>query len=300
MRAFSVTLLAVAASCGIFLGTANAQDTRILGQWSSGTFDGLYTIIRPECTSVAVTERRIRLTLVPGSNKVEGEWVRWSRSMWMNTDNRSCRWVPEATQFEPLYSASWFYLLSGVFDKTGNVLKIHGDFAKCDGNACSRWQAATEMTKPFDTELKLVGGKLVDMNGHADPSDGVQFVRVSDHAEEVEEANSALEGYLKMIDAGDLDRFYDAAVSSSFRNNTTRQQFKAVVSAFQSRVGKPSSRHNLNTLYIIYAPSISKMPGQYVFLYNGVETTKKASGQEFILLAKESADWKVYWINTGS
>jgi hypothetical protein len=53
-------------------------------------------------------------------------------------------------------------------------------------------------------------------------------------------------------------------------------------------------------LYIIYAPSISKMPGQYVFLYNGVETTKKASGQEFILLAKESADWKVYWINTGS
>jgi hypothetical protein len=300
MRAFSVTLLAVAASCGISLGTANAQDTRILGQWSSGTFDGLTSVIRRECTAVAVTERRIRLTLVPGSSKVEGEWVRWSRNMWINTDNGSCRWVPEATQFEPLWSGSWVYLLTGVFDKAGSTLRIHGEFVKCDGNACSRWQAATEMTKPFDTELRLVGGKLFDMNGHTDPSEGVEFVRVSDHAEEVEEANSVLEGYLKMMDAGDVDHFYDAASAESFRKDTTRQQFRAAVSEFQSRVGKPRSRHNLNTLYIVYAPIFSKAPGQYVFLYNGVETTKNLRGGEFILLTKESSEWKLAWISTGS
>jgi hypothetical protein len=125
-------------------------------------------------------------------------------------------------------------------------------------------------------------------------------VRITDQADEVEEADNALEGYLKMIDAGDLDRFYDNAISSGFRSNTTRQQFKAVTSDFQTRVGRTTSRRNLNTLYLVYAPSVSKAPGEYLFVFNAVETAKKLSGAEFALLIKENTAWKVYWITYGS
>jgi hypothetical protein len=294
-----ITLLRTA-SFAVLLGTAGAEDNRILGQWSSGTFEGMNSVVRRECTAVGVTERKIRLNFEPGTKKVEGEWVRWTRSMWMNTDNRSCRWSTEATQFEPLYQATVVYLLNGEFDKTGTVLKIHGEFAKCDGNACSRWKASSEMSKPFDTELTMMGSKLVDLNGKSDPRDGTAFVRVSDQADEVEEANSTLERYLKMIDAGEIDRFYDNAISSGFRSNTTRQQFKAVTSEFQTRVGRTTSRRNLNTLYLLYVPSVSKASGEYLFVFNGVETSKKLTGAEFALLIKENGEWKVYWINYAS
>jgi hypothetical protein len=154
--------------------------------------------------------------------------------------------------------------------------------------------------KVFRTQLKLIGGNLVDTNETDDPSDDVTFMRLSDEAEMVDEARSAVETLVKPLDRGEVDQFYTTAASSSFRANTTLDQFHSAMTEMQTKGGLVNSRRYLQTTNILYAPMITKTKGEYVLFSNTVGTTKKTGGVEFILLIREQSEWKVYWINYGS
>lgn len=271
----------------------------MLGLWSAGSVDAIGSVQRPECSALTISERRIRLSTIPGTNKFEGEWIRTAANIWMTTDNRNCRWFPEDSLFQPMFQATWGYLLDAVYDAARGVMKVDGRFANCDGNGCDRFVTATAK-KPFHTELKMNNDRLVDTNMTDDPSDDLEFVRVSDEADRADDAKTALATSLKILDAGDFGRFYDQATSASFRSIASRKDFIDRLSTQRDRVGTTTSRQTLKTLYAQNAPFISKSPGEYVLFWSGVESTKSARGLEFMLLVNDGGTWKVTWLNYGS
>lgn len=267
------------------------------GVWSSGTLEQVGAVQRPECTYLAVTDRKVTLKPVAGTSNFEGEWVRWTRYVWMTSDGLKCRWYTSEDQFEPVLGSIWTYRLEGnISDAQGDALAVHGTYVNCLGNGCSQMSVAA---KTFQTELKLIRGTLVDTNATADPSDDVEFLRLSDEAELVDEARTALETSIKLLDSGDIDHFYTTATSSAFRASTSIDQFHSRMSELQ-KLGLVTSRRYLLTTNVLYAPMITKDRGEYVLLSNTVQTDKNTGGVEFIFLIREQSEWKVYWINYGS
>lgn len=271
----------------------------MLRLWSAGSVDAIGSVQQQECSALTISERRIRLSTIPGTNKVEGEWIRTTASIWMTTDNRNCWLFPEDSLFQPMFQTTWGYVLDAVYDAARGVMKVDGRFAFCNGNGCDRIVKATAK-KPFHTELKMITDRLVDTNMTDDPSDDLEFVRVSDDADRADDAKTALAMWLKILDAGDFGRFYDQATSASFRSIASRKDFIARLSAQRDRVGTTTSRQTLRTLYAQDAPFISKSPGEYVLFWSGVESTKSARGLEFMLLANDGGTWKLTWFNYGS
>jgi hypothetical protein len=66
----------------------------MLGMWSTGLVDALGTVQGQECPALTISERQIRLSAIPGTNKLEGVWIRSAINSWMTTGNRNCRWFP--------------------------------------------------------------------------------------------------------------------------------------------------------------------------------------------------------------
>jgi len=281
------------------LSQSSPASPPMLGMWSAGSVDGIAPVQRQECAALTFSERRIRLSAVPGTNKFEGEWIRTIANIWMNTDNRNCRWFPEASLFESMFQATWAYLLDAVYDPARGVMKVDGRFSKCDGNGCDRLVTANAKN-PFHTELRMNNSRLVDTNMTDDPSDDLEFIRVSDEADRADDAKTALSSWLKALDGGDFGRFYDQATSSNLRTNTSRKDFVDRLSTQRDRVGATTSRQTLKTLYAEHAPFISKSAGEYVLFCNGVESSKSARGMEFLLLVNDGGTWKVTWLNYGS
>ena len=58
----------------------------MLGLWSAGSVDAIGSVQRQECSALTISERRIRLSTIPGTNKFEGEWIRTTANIWMTTD----------------------------------------------------------------------------------------------------------------------------------------------------------------------------------------------------------------------
>jgi hypothetical protein len=269
--------------------------SKMAGTWSSATLEQFGASMSPQCPYVAVTERKVTLKPIPGTNRLEGEWVRWSRLTWLMSGNQNCRWYPTEEQYEPILGASWTYNLAGNPSETqSNVLMVQGTYVNCLGNGCSQMQFGGTA---FSTELKLIGGSLVDTNKTEDQADDVSFTRLSDEADLLDEARTAVEGYLKSLDQGQIDHFYTTASSSEFRAKTTLEQFHSSISALQTKVGLVQARRYLLTTHILYAPMISKSKADYVLFSNKVESTSHTSGLETIFLVREKSDWKVFWIS---
>src|SRR6202451_3575935 len=271
----------------------------MLGMWSAGSVDTIASVQGQNCVVLAISERRIRLSAIPGTNKFEGLSMRTATNMWMTTDNPKCRWFPEDSSFQPVFQSTLAYLLDAVYDTARGVMKVDGRFANCDGNGCDRVVAATA-EKSFHTELKMNNGRLVDTNMTDDPSDDLELIRVSDEADRADDAKPALATWLKILDAGDFGRFYDQATSASFRSIASRKDFIDRLATQRDRVGTTMSRQTLKTLYVEHAPFLSKASGEYVLSWCGVESTKSTRGLELMLLVNDGGTWKVTWLNYGS
>jgi hypothetical protein len=270
----------------------------LLGLWSASSVDAIRSVQQQECSALTISERRIRLSTIPGTHKFQGELIRTATDIWMTTDNRNCRLFPEDSSSEPMFQATWAYVLDAVYDATRGVMNVDGRFAYCNGN-CGRFVTASAR-KPFHTELKMNHDHLVDTNMTDDPGDDVEFVRISNETGRTGDAKTALATWLKILDAGDFGRFYDQATSASFRSTASRKDFIDRLSTQRERMGSTTSRQTLQTLYVQHAPFISKSPGEYVLFWSGVESTKSARELEFMLLVKDGGTWKVTWLNYGS
>lgn len=274
----------------ISMAQSSRADSKAMGVWSSASLDEIAPVGQPQCLSMKVTQRTVTLKMVPGKTTIGGEWVRWTRRVWLNADNR-CRWFPEEAQFEPILGAVWTYTISGDSeDKEPPSLRIVGAYSTCLGNACNRWTHDNS----FETQVRLVGGdKLVDTNKTADPSDDVEFVRLSDEQDLLDDARTAAERLLKPLDLGQLDRFYDQATTTSFRSNTGREEFHKRVSEAQARFGLSTSRKYSLTTHILYAPMIKAGRDDYVIFSNKVTRSGGTSFLETVCLAQENGEWKV-------
>lgn len=276
-------------------GQSSRVPPAILGLWSAASVDAIGSAQQQECSGLAISERRIRLSTIPGTNKLQGDLIRTATNIWMTTDNRNCSLVPEDPSFQPMSQATWGYVLDAVYDSARRVMKVDGRFANCNGN-CDRLVTATAR-KPFHTELKMNNDRLVDTNMTDDPRDDLEFVRVSDEAHRANNAKIALAAWLKILDAGDFGRFYDQATSASFRSIASRKYLIDKLSTQRDRVGTTTSRQALQILYAQHAPFISTSPGEYVLFWSSVESTKSTRGLEFMLLVKDGGGWKVTWFN---
>lgn len=269
----------------------------MVGLWSAGLVDAISSVRGQECSALTFSEYQIRLSASSSTDKFEGVWIRTTTKIWMTTpEGRNCRWFPDDSSFQPIFQTTWFYILNAAYDAAGGVMKVDGGFANCDGNGCNRFATAK---KPFHTDLRMKSDRLVGANMTDDPSDDLEFVRVSDETDRAYDARTASDAWLKILDAGDFGRFYDQATSEAFRLSASRKDFIDRLSAQRDRVGTTMSRQT-KALYAEYAPFISKAPGEYVLFWSGVESTKSARGLEFMLLVNDGGTWKVTWLNYGS
>jgi hypothetical protein len=282
--------------------TQRTSDTRskVSGVWSSATLDQVGAVQRPECTFLTVTERKVTLKQVAGSDRFEGEWVRWTRNVWMRSDNLSCRWYPGEEQFEPVLGAIWTYAVKDITpDDQRDSLRVQGSYVGCLSNGCNKMQVQ-DKDKMFHTQLKLLGGSLIDTNETDDPMDDVAFIRLSDEADLVDDARTAVETFLKTLDQGQIDRFYTTSTSSAFRTNISPGQFHSAMTDLQTNSGLVNTRRYQLTTNILYAPMINKARGEYVLFSNIIASTQNKSGVEFVLLIREQSEWRVCWLNYGS
>lgn len=270
----------------------------MLGLWFAGSVDANGSIQQQECSALTISENRIRLSAVPGTGRFEGEWIRISANIRMTTDNRNCRSLPEDAPLQPMSQATWGYVLNAAYDAARRVMKVDGRFATCNGN-CDLFVTATAR-KSLHTELRMTNDRLVDTKMTEDPSDDLEFVRVSDQADRADHAKIAFAAWLKILDAGDFGRFYDQATSAFFRSTASRNAFIERLSIQRDRVGTTISRQTLKSLYAQHAPFISKSPGEYMLFWSGVESTKSAQALEFMLLVNDGGTWKVTWLNYSS
>jgi hypothetical protein len=269
------------------------------GLWSAASVDTISPVPGQECQALTISERRMRLSPIPGTNKFEGLLMRFVTNIWMTTGNRNCRWFPEDSSFQPVFQSTLAYLLDAVYDTARGVMKVDGRLANCDGSGCNRFVTATAR-KPFHTELKMNNDRLVKTNMPEDPSGDLEFVRVSGDVYGADDAKAASAMWLKILDAGDFGRFYDEATSASFRAIKSRKDFIDGFSAQRDRVGTTMSRQSLKAQHAEHAPFISKALGEYVLFWNGVESTKSSRVSEFMLLVNDGGEWKVTWLNYGS
>jgi Protein of unknown function (DUF4019) len=287
---------------GIGLVPASSQPSlvppEVVGVWSTGSIDTVGSVQGQECSALTIPERRIRLSAIPGTNKLEGVWIRTATNIWRTTDNPNCRWFPEDSKFRPIFQTTWFYVLGAVYDAARGVMKVDGTFANCDGNGCEHSAAATTK-RPFHTELKMNNGRLVSTHMTDDPNDDLELVRVDDEEDRADDAKTAWAAWLKILDAGDFGRFYDQATTPSFRSIASRKDFIDRLSAQRDRVGTTMSRLT-KTLYVEHAPFLSKSLGEYVLFWSGVELTKSGRALEFMLLVNDGGAWKVTWLNYAS
>jgi hypothetical protein len=293
----AVILLAFLGNFIFLLDVWAGVPTEMIGVWSSATLDGMGPVSRPECRAMSLTDRKVTLKAVPGTDRVEGEWVRWTRSVWMSSDNQKCRWFPDDDQYEPIVGAIWTYSVEGSYDRQRQVLKVHGNYSNCLGNACNKWHVHDST---FHTELKVVAGTLVDTNETVDTSDDVEFVQLEDDLETIEEARTTTEGWLKKLDLGDIDGFYDQATTGSFRQSVNRSDFHNHLAELQGQSGLITSRQFLLSTHVLYAPGFAKGKGNYILFSNKIVSSKQLVGMEFLLLAKENGQWRVLWLNYGS
>lgn len=302
MSAVAGVILSLALGCASSAVSVTTRDdgAAFEGQWSSGTLEGIGPVSKdkPECLMTSITERRLRLTREPGSDKIEGEWVRWTRNMWVTTDNLRCRWFTEDPRFEPMFQAMWVFVLDGTYDAATQSLRLDGTYKQCDGIACSRW-VTPATTKSFKTTLRIRDGVLVDTNTTPDSADDVQFLRISDEAEFASDARMALDAALRHIDADEFEAFYERATSTEFRRNASREQTMQALTAMRRAFGPLKSRKFLNTAYLLYTPAISKERRDSILFTNGV-FSDRTHGGEYMLLVKEAGAWKVSWWQYGS
>jgi hypothetical protein len=285
---------------GLVSGSSQSSSVppTVSGLWSAGSVDAIGSAQGPECSALHISDRQIRLSAIPGTNKFEGVWFHTATNIWTSAENRNCRWSPKDSQFQPMFQTTWFYVLDAVYDAARGVMKVDGKFANCDGNGCERFVTAASK-RPFHTELKMNNDRLVGPNMTDDPGDDLELVRASDEADRADDAATAVATYLKILDAGDFGRFYDQATTASFRSIALRKDFVDRLSTQRDRVGTTMSRQT-KILYAEYAPFVSKLPGEYVLFWSGVESTKSARGLEFVLLVNDGGAWKVAWLNYAS
>src|SRR5271157_166326 len=136
----SIVFVAVISGCLPLVSVAQAAGAvKALGVWSSATLDEIAPVGQPQCLSMQLTQRTVTLKMMPGKDTIGGEWVRWTRRVWLNSDN-GCRWFPGEAQFEPILGAVWTYTISGdIKDKQSQSLRVVGAYSACVGNACNRW-----------------------------------------------------------------------------------------------------------------------------------------------------------------
>jgi hypothetical protein len=281
---------------------AFSQSSRVpsmSGLWSGGSVNVIDAAQGQECPALVISEDRIRLNAIPGTNKFEGVWIRTPTNTWITTENRNCRWFPEDSSFQPIILSTRAYLLDAVYDPTRGVMNVDGRFANCDGNGCGRFAKVAAKT-PFHTELRMNNDQLIDTNLTDDSSGDWELVRVNDLAGRVDRAETALATWLKLLDAGEFGRFYDQATTVSFRSIASRKDFINKLTTQRDRVGTTMSRQALKTMYAEHAPFLSKASGEYVLFWNGVESTKSARESEFLLLVDDGGTWKVAWLNYGA
>ena len=242
--------------------THQSSDARskMVGVWTSATLEQIGAAQRPECTFITISERTVTLKSLAGTDQFEGEWVRWTRNVWLRSDNLRCRWYPGEEQFEPVLGAVWTYNLKDITPNgRRDSVTVQGTYVNCLANGCDKMKVRD---KVFRTQLVLIGGSLVDTNETDDPTDDVKFLRLSDAAELVDDARSAVEILLKPLDRGEIDQFYSTATSSTFRSNTPLDQFHSVTADMQAKSGLVNSRRYLQTTNILYAPMIAKSPAR--------------------------------------
>jgi hypothetical protein len=268
------------------------------GLWSSGFVDSIGSVQGQECSALTISERQIRLSAIPGTNKLEGVWIRTTTNIWMTPGNHNCRWFSEDSTYQPIFQTTWFYVVGAVYDSALGVMKMDGKFANCDGNGCEHFVSATAKM-PFHIELKLSGSRLVGSSMTDDPSEDLELIRVDDEVDHTDEAKTALTKYMKLLDSGEFARFYDQATTALFRSFASRQDFIDKLSAQRDRVGTTISRQT-KILYVERVPFMSKSSGEYVLFWSGVDSTKSARGLEFILLVNDGGTWKVRWLSYGS
>jgi Protein of unknown function (DUF4019) len=290
--------IAVARMCLAMGPTDDLSTSKILGVWSSATLESIGPVLRPECLQIVVTQRNVTLKLNPQTKQLEGEWVRWSRAVWMASDHQTCRWPEMKARFEPIIGASWTYQISGQsYSTVRQALTISGQYTRCDGNACD---VLPRHDQSFTTEVMLLGNKLVDTNGTPDPSDDIEFVRLSDEIDLLEDGRVAVEGWLKLLDAGKLETFYDNATTISFRHNQDRDSFTKAMSAQEAGDGQVVSRHYLLTTHVLYFPALSAGRVDCILFSNVVQTSLKKTGAEFMILANDGGEWKILQFRYGS
>ena len=277
-----------AASYDLVGGEAN-----VAGTWTSATLEDASPVLRPDCLAVSITDRKLTLKAVSGTNRIEGEWVRWRRRTWLTQENQTCRWFGDETKFEPILGAAWTYTITGQSDdKDEHHLTLHGKYSSCLGNACTKWKVYPE---DFNTELRLVGNTLIDTNGTEDPVDDVEFVRLSEDDDIVDAARDAADKWLKLIDLGQLDSVYDRGTTSSFKAEVKKDDFRRNVLDHQARYGTTTARKYLISTHVLYAPN-TKGRTDYAVFSNLVTKSHNVSGAEFVVLAKEEGEWRICWL----
>jgi hypothetical protein len=245
-----------------------------------------------------LADRDVRLRVAPGTNRIEGEWIRREHYFWITSDHRTCHLFADETQFTAEYHAAWLSSLSGEYDPDKRIIRIKASYVQCEGNGCSHVKTAP--SSGFSTELEMRGSRLVDTNATPDPSDDLEFIRVTDASDEIEEARAALAPYLRVIDSGDAGPAYQNAMASAYKQSVPPEKFQSWLAEMQSANGPTVSRRSLYSTRVLYVPMHPKEVGDYVLFINGIKTSKQIPAVEYIFAMKEGSVWKISIIIYGS
>jgi hypothetical protein len=302
LRKFLHTIM-LASFLAILMGfncplVVQASPSSFTGEWLSRTIDGVGSPNNdPGCLVLGWTDRKISLEQIPGNpNRFRGEWVRKWQALWMAVRGETCRFQGE-TKFQDSHLAVLGWTLSGSYDPNTGMVHVIGTFNECTGSSCPQQQAAS---KDFSTDLRIMGADLVDADPSLSTEEQHHFIPNASEQPHLDEIMQAVKPLLDMNDNGQFDQLYQHMDSSS-RKNLTVDQARTNGKAFRAQTGALLSRSPMATMYALYSP-LSKGKVENAIVMSVVYFPGNRRAVEYVLLTKESGDWKLayYYVGGGA
>jgi hypothetical protein len=105
---------------------------------------------------------------------------------------------------------------------------------------------------------------------------------------------------LVLNDKGDFVELYQH-MDASTRKNLTVDQVRTNATAFRAQTGPILSRSWMTTMFALYSP-LSKSKAENAIVMNVIYFSGNRRAVEYVLLTKESRDWKLsyYYVGGGA
>jgi hypothetical protein len=211
----------------------------------------------------------------------------------MSVRGETCRFQGE-TKFQDSHLAVLGWTLSGTYDRAIDTLHVTGTFNECTGSSCPQQQAAS---KDFSTDLRIVGDDLVDADPSLTTEEQHHFIPSGSEQQHLDEIMKAVKPLLAMNDNGEFEQLYQHMNSSS-QKNLTLEQARTNGKAFRAQTGPLLSRSSMATMYALYSP-LSKSKAENAIVMSAVYFPGNHRAVEYVLLTKESRDWKLVYYYVG-